>query len=146
MTHLQTILHVEDDPDILDVARMSLTAVGGYEVRQFSSGTAAVAAAPTLRADLLVLDMMMPEMNGLETLAELRKQPHLTHTPVILCTAKTVGLPDAALARQLGLIGTITKPFDAMKLPNQLQQMWSDAANRDAPGPDSRTPQPAGAR
>ena len=127
MAGLTHILHVEDDADIVEVARMSLELLGGFRLDQFTSGAAAVAAAPGLHPDLLLLDMMMPGMDGWQTLLRLRDIPHLREVPAIFMTAKLAGLPDAAAFAEQHVIGTVEKPFDAMALPGQLRAMW-DAA------------------
>ena len=132
MTELVRILHVEDDPDISDVVKLSLTVLGGYEMEQYSSGSDAVEHASELKADLLLLDMMMPGLNGLETLANLRKFPQFAETPALLCTAKTVDLPADDEADDQGIIGTIHKPFGATELPEQIQDMWDRYAARRA--------------
>lgn len=119
------VLHVEDDPDILNIAGIALGMLGGYDLKQFPSGVEAVRAAPETDADLLLLDMMMPGLNGLETLACLRATGRFCDTPAILCTAKTVDLPEPEEALALGIIGTVRKPFDVTELPGQIQHMWN---------------------
>ena len=93
MTDLTQILHVEDDPDIADVVRISLTVLGGLKVHQFASGTDAVASAPTLAADLLLLDMMMPGLDGLATLEKLRQMPQFAATPAVLLPPRPLICP-----------------------------------------------------
>ncbi|MEX0283060.1 MAG: response regulator [Paracoccaceae bacterium] len=129
MTDLVRILHVEDDPDISSVVHMSLTMLGGYEVAQFGSGREAVENAEGQDADLLLLDMMMPGLNGLETLARLRQYPQFADTPALLFTAKTVDLPPDEEARARGIIGTIRKPFGATDLPDEIRNKWNSFAN-----------------
>lgn len=132
MNELQSIVHIEDDPDILEVARLSLEVLGGFHLRQFTDGASAVAAAADIAPDLFLLDMMMPGLNGLETLERMRTHAHLSHVPAILCTAKTVGLPDGSMAERLGLIGVVRKPFDAVSLPVRLREYWRAAATLPA--------------
>lgn len=132
MAGLTHILHVEDDADIVEVARMSLELLGGFRLNQFTSGAAAVAAAPGLHPDLLLLDMMMPGMDGWQTLLRLRDVPHLREVPAIFMTAKLAGLPDAAAFAEQHVIGTVEKPFDAMALPGQLSAMWDRACAQPA--------------
>ena len=85
---LARILYVEDEPDIRMVAQMALEAVGGFTVIACPSGSEALAAAPTAQADLLLLDVMMPGMDGPSTLKALRALPATAGTPVIFMTAK----------------------------------------------------------
>lgn len=132
MTEMTQILHVEDDPDIADVVRMSLTMLGGFEVHQFSSGADAVASAPALAADLLLLDMMMPGLDGLETLEKLRQMPQFSDTPAVLFTAKTIDLPAGEDAASRGIIGTIRKPFGAAELPGQIRALWDGHCGANA--------------
>ncbi|HAL38061.1 MAG TPA: hypothetical protein DCP03_08045, partial [Polaromonas sp.] len=84
---LNRILYVEDEPDIRAVAQMALEAVGGFVVIACASGQEALSAAPQAQADLLLLDVMMPGMDGPNTLKALRALPATAQTPVIFMTA-----------------------------------------------------------
>lgn len=117
------ILYVEDEPDIRMVARMALEAVGGFTVIACVSGQEALDAAPEARADLLLLDVMMPGMDGPGTLKALREIPATAHTPVIFMTAK-VQAAEVALYKGLGALEVIPKPFDPMELSVQIQRIW----------------------
>ncbi|MHB1198619.1 MAG: response regulator [Polaromonas sp.] len=117
------ILYVEDEPDIRMVARMALEAVGGFTVIACVSGQEALDAAPEARADLLLLDVMMPGMDGPGTLKALREIPATAHTPVIFMTAK-VQTTEVALYKGLGALEVIPKPFDPMELSAQIQRIW----------------------
>ncbi|MHB1248847.1 MAG: response regulator [Polaromonas sp.] len=117
------ILYVEDEPDIRMVARMALEAVGGFTVIACVSGQEALDAAPQARADLLLLDVMMPGMDGPGTLKALREIPATAHTPVIFMTAK-VQAAEVALYKGLGALEVIPKPFDPMELSAQIQRIW----------------------
>ncbi len=85
---LNRILHVEDEPDIQEIARVSLETVGGFTVATCSSGREALDRAEEFEPDLLLLDVMMPDMDGPTTLGELRKLPGFGSTPTIFMTAK----------------------------------------------------------
>lgn len=122
------LFHVEDDPDIRNVVRISLTMLGNFELDQFVDGTEAVASAPIMSADLFLLDVMMPGMNGFETLEKLRRFSHFRTTPAILFSAKSIIIPEGQNAADLGIIGTIRKPFDPTTLPGQILEMWQDAS------------------
>ncbi|ATQ73132.1 hypothetical protein CR152_00365 [Massilia violaceinigra] len=126
MTALSLVLYVEDDPDIQTVAQMALEMVGGLALRTCSSGREALAAAAECKPDLLLLDVMMPGMDGPTTLSELRKLPNTASTPVIFMTAK-VQASEVAYYRSLGALGVIAKPFDPMQLPLQVRQLWDEA-------------------
>lgn len=123
MTVLNRILHVEDDEDILMIARLALADLGGFEVLQCSSGAQAVDQAAAFAPDLLLLDYMMPEMNGLQTLQALRKQPDLANTPAIFMTAKAMDSVEAEF-HGMGVLGRITKPFDPVSLPAEIRRIW----------------------
>ena len=118
------ILYVEDEPDIRMVAQMALEAVGGFTVIACASGQEALSAAPTAAADLLLLDVMMPGMDGPSTLKALRAMPGTANTPVIFMTAK-VQAAEVAMYRKLGALEVIPKPFDPMELSAQLQAIWA---------------------
>ena len=121
---LSRILYVEDEPDIRMVAQMALEAVGGFTVIACASGQEALSAAPTAAADLLLLDVMMPGMDGPSTLKALRAMPGTANTPVIFMTAK-VQAAEVAMYRKLGALEVIPKPFDPMELSAQLQAIWA---------------------
>ncbi|MDP3171752.1 MAG: response regulator [Polaromonas sp.] len=120
---LARILYVEDEPDIRMVAQMALEAVGGFTVIACASGSEALAAAPTATADLLLLDVMMPGMDGPSTLKALRDLPATATTPVIFMTAK-VQATEVAQYMALGAIDVIHKPFDPMELSAQIGRIW----------------------
>jgi len=120
---LQTILIVEDDPDIQEIARLSLEAMGGFTVMLCSSGQEAVGHPPDPPPDLILLDFMMPGMDGAETLAALRALPAFAAIPVVFMSAKA--RPDEVRGfMDLGAVDVITKPFDAVALPDQVRAIW----------------------
>jgi two-component system OmpR family response regulator len=127
MSELQLVLYVEDDPDIQMVAQMALEVVGGLTLRSCSSGQEALQAAAECTPDLLLLDVMMPGMDGPATLAGLRKLPNTATTPVIFMTAK-VQASEVAHYKALGALGVIAKPFDPMQLAQQVRALWDGAA------------------
>ncbi len=120
---LQKIMLVEDEPDIQEVARLSLESFGNFTVHICGSGKDAIAQAPTIMPDLIMLDVMMPGMDGLTTLKLLRENPQLNNIPVIFMTAK-------AQANEMkhyidsGAIGAISKPFDPVKLVAEINEIW----------------------
>ena len=119
---LNRILYVEDDSDIRVVAQMALQTVGRFTVIACASGRDALKAAPQARADLLLLDVMMPGMDGPDTLKALRDIPATAHTPVIFITAK-VQAAEVAAYKALGALDVIHKPFDPMELPAQIRRI-----------------------
>lgn len=124
MNTLQRILCVEDEPDIQAVARMALELVGGFQVRVCSSGEQALREAQAFAPDMILLDVMMPGMDGPGTLAALRGLSGLDAVPVAFMTAK-VQPHEVAHYKSLGALGVIAKPFDPMALASQVRQIWS---------------------
>lgn len=121
---LHTILYAEDDPDIQAIALLALETLGGFEVAATTSGDEAVRRIDTFQPDLILLDVMMPGMDGPTALRQLRNHPHAAHVPVIFMTAKVQAHEVQALL-DLGAIAVISKPFDPMTLANELRQKWS---------------------
>ena len=123
MTSLQRILYVEDEADIQAVAKLALEMVGGFEVKICSSGEEALEQAEAFAPQLLLLDVMMPGMDGPSTLAALRKLPSLAEVPAVFMTAK-VQPTEVAHYKSLGALDVIAKPFDPMALAGEVKQIW----------------------
>lgn len=123
--NLETILLVEDEPDIQEVAKLSLESFGDFSVHICSSGKDAIKKAPDIMPDLIILDMMMPVMDGLTTLKLLREDEKLQHIPVIFMTAKA---QSNEMKRYIdsGAIGAISKPFDPLKLVTEIKEIWKN--------------------
>lgn len=124
-SELKKVLYVEDDKSIQLVTRLALEEVGGLVVKVCSSGQEAIEAAAEFTPDLLLLDVMMPGLDGPNTLYELRKLTVTEHTPAIFMTAKVQQQEVAELKQLPGAIEVIAKPFDPMTLASQLQKAWS---------------------
>ena len=121
---LNRITYVEDEPDIRAVAELALTVVGGFEIDVCINGADAIAKAPGFQPDLILLDVMMPGLDGPSTLGALRAIEQLEHTPVIFMTAKVQRHEvDSFLA--LGAIDVIPKPFDPMTLAETISEIWA---------------------
>ena len=116
------VLIIDDDADIRFVAAMSLRAGGAIDVVEASGGLAGVCKAREEQPDVILLDMMMPTMDGSETLAALRLQPATATTPVIFLTAKAV-LVEVERMRALGAAGVLIKPFDPRTLPGDVKAL-----------------------
>ena len=123
MTSLQRILYVEDEPDIQAVAKLALEMVGGFEVKICSSGEEALVEAEAFAPQLLLLDVMMPGMDGPSTLAALRNIPTLAEVPAVFMTAK-VQPSEVAHYKSLGALDVIAKPFDPMGLADEVKRIW----------------------
>ncbi len=130
MASLHRILHVDDEPDIQAVAVATLEMLGGFTVCACASGSAAVAAAAEFAPDLILLDVMMPGLDGPLTLRELRKFPALASVPVIFMTAK-VQPHELDHYLNLGAAGIIAKPFDPMTLCDQVRDLWTAVMIKD---------------
>jgi two-component system, OmpR family, response regulator len=122
---LDKILHVEDEVDIQEIAKMALEAVGGLNVRTCSDGEEALSAAPEFEPDLFLLDVMMPGMDGPETFQALQKLPGFENTPAIFMTAKVMEA-EVARFKEIGALGVIAKPFDPMTLSDQIRALWDE--------------------
>jgi CheY-like chemotaxis protein len=120
------VLFVEDDEDIQEVARLALEIVGGLDVDVASSGAEAVELVRRRIPDLVLLDVMMPGMDGPTTLGALRGEAGMQETPVIFVTAK-VQASEVEQYTALGAIGVIAKPFDPMVLADTARAMWERA-------------------
>ncbi len=123
---LERIMYVEDEPDIQAVAKMALEMVGGFKVQVCGSGQEALVAVRDFAPDLVLLDVMMPGMDGPSTLARLRADPATAAIPVIFLTAK-VQPPEVVRYQSLGALDVIAKPFDPMTLAAQVQRIWRAA-------------------
>ncbi len=123
MSELRRIMHVEDDPSIQTVARVALEAVGGFEVCTCSGGQEALDRFESFAPQLILLDVMMPTMDGPSTLRNLQQQFDLSKIPVVFMTAK-VQTNEIESYKALGASDVVVKPFDPMKLSEQIQGIW----------------------
>lgn len=121
---LRKILYVEDEPDIQEITRLALELAGGFEVEVCSSGEEALHVAPKYGPDLILLDVMMPHMDGPTTFRALRKDPRVERVPIIFMTAK-VQAHEIAQYMELGALDVISKPIDPMALPDTVRTIWS---------------------
>lgn len=119
---IRRVLLVDDEQDIRTIGEMSLGAVGGWTVELAESGADAIERAQTAPPDVILLDVMMPRMDGPTTLAHLRECAALEHVPVIFLTAK-VQPSDVERYLALGATGVIAKPFDPMTLADEVRRL-----------------------
>lgn len=124
----QRILLVDDEDDIREVAAISMHAVGGWEVGSASSGAEAIAKALAEPPDAILLDVMMPDLDGPATFRRLQQDPRTREIPVILLTAKAQAA-DRRFFEELGVAGVLSKPFDPMSLPDQVAELLAGARN-----------------
>jgi len=122
----QRILYVEDEPDIQTITRIALETVGGFTLEVCNSGMEAVNKATAFEPDLILLDVMMPGMDGPSTLAELRTLQATRDTPVIFMTAKAQR-HEIRQYKAMGALDVISKPFDPMRLADNVRSIWERA-------------------
>lgn len=120
---LQRIMYIEDDPSIQRLVQLTLERVGGYQVKVCDSGEQALLDVVEFAPDLILLDVMMPGMDGPQTLAALRAWEVTQHLPVIFMTAKAVA-DEVSSFMSLGVQGVIIKPFNPMTLATEIQEIW----------------------
>lgn len=115
------VLLVDDEPDIRRIGELSLQAAGGWEVILAASGAAGLEAAERHRPEVVLLDMMMPGMDGFMVLKRLREIPGCEATPVIFMTAR-VNEDEVASYLEAGAVGVVHKPFDPTKLSADIRR------------------------
>ncbi|HVU47707.1 MAG TPA: response regulator [Terracidiphilus sp.] len=120
------ILIIDDEDDIREVAALSLESIAGWEVIVASSGAQGIVRAAENKPDAILLDVMMPGMDGPSTFRELRKNPATSTIPVLLLTAK-VQATDQRRFADLGVEAILFKPFDPLTLSTQISDVlgWS---------------------
>ena len=121
---LKKILCVEDELDIQAIAKVALEAVGNFTVHMCGSGQDALDELREFSPDLILLDVMMPGMDGPTTYSSIRKMNDFQNVPIIFMTAKVMEA-DQNLYRSLGAAGIIAKPFDPMTLSSQIEEIWA---------------------
>lgn len=123
MKPLNKILYVEDDEDIAEVASITLTDLGGFTIHHCLSGKEALEAFPDFQPDLVLMDVMMPQMDGLETYEKLRTMEDAKDIPIVYMTAKAQ-THEQKKYQEMGAIGIIVKPFDPFTLCEQVTELW----------------------
>lgn len=123
MQRIERILLVDDEADIRTVTKLALEAVGGMTVETCATGAEAAKHARAFEPDLILLDVMMPGMDGPETFQALRENPKTAPIPVIFFTAKTQKA-DISNLMALGAIGVMAKPFDPMLIADNIRKIW----------------------
>lgn len=121
---LKRVLYIDDDADIREIAVTALELIGELEVDAFASGVEALSSEAPGSPDLLLLDVMMPNVDGPATLALLRRDPRFASAPAVFFTAKGSPADIEALMR-LGAAGVVRKPFDPATLADQLRQVMA---------------------
>lgn len=122
MTTVRKVMLVDDEDDIRTIGNLSLSRVGGWQTVLAASGAEALEKARAEKPDLILLDVMMPGMDGPTTFGRLRAEEATAHTPIIFMTAK-IQKQEVARYLELGALGVIGKPFDPMTLPQEIRKL-----------------------
>ena len=124
---MRRILIINDEDDIREVAALSLEATAGWEIVAASSGAEGIRAAAEHKPDAILMDVMMPGMDGPTTFRQMQQNPAISRIPVLLLTAKVQGVDQRRFA-DLGVAGVLFKPFDPMTLAQQISHAlgWKD--------------------
>jgi CheY-like chemotaxis protein len=128
---LKTVLYVDDETGIREIVRLSLGLTENLAVYTAESGEHAIQLAHDLKPDLVILDVMMPDMDGAETLRRMRTDPELRHIPVVFMTAKAMP-EELGRLRNLGAVEVIRKPFDPMNLATEVTGILKRIETPDA--------------
>jgi CheY-like chemotaxis protein len=120
---LHKVLYVEDEPDIRRIARMALERIGKMSVEVVGDPTMAIEAIIAFKPDLVLLDWMMPALDGPALFTQMKLRPETKLLPVVFMTAKAAKNDLDALL-ELGAVGAIAKPFAPKDLPDQLRAIW----------------------
>ena len=121
---LERICYVEDDEDIQRIVRMSLERVGKMTVELVTDPNSAIGVMREFKPDLVMLDWMMPGMDGPTLFRKMKQLPEVASLPVVFITAKATPRDMEELIT-LGAAGTISKPFSPKDLPEQLRAIWA---------------------
>ena len=123
MGELQRVMCIEDDPDIRMILEFSLQRLGGYELCLCASGIEALGKVAAFQPQLVLLDVMMPELSGPQTLERLRELDVMRDVPMVFLTAKAMRDEVEGLLEH-GATGIIVKPFDPVTLPKDIRIYW----------------------
>lgn len=130
---MRHVLIVDDENDIREVASLALEATAGWKVMTASSGTQGIAMAIEHQPDAILMDVMMPGVDGPTTFREMQKIPSIAPIPVILLTAKVQGA-DKLRFSDLGVAAVLFKPFDPLTLADQIVEAlhWNKESSMPA--------------
>jgi CheY-like chemotaxis protein len=124
MDELRHILYAEDDADIRQVAILALEQVGGFTVRAVENGQEVLDALKEFSAQLVLLDVMMPVMDGVSAYKRMQLDSQLAALPVVLMTAR-VQPAEVQQYQAIGIADVIEKPFDPMTLAERIRGIWN---------------------
>jgi CheY-like chemotaxis protein len=121
---LECVLCVDDEVDFQSIIKISLERLGGIKTHFCTDPQGAMAMAREVKPDLILLDFMMPGLDGATLFKRLQADPDLARIPVVFLTAVMTG-PDARSLNLLGAAGVLVKPFDVLQLPRKLSEIWN---------------------
>jgi CheY-like chemotaxis protein len=122
---LQRIMLADDEPDILEISKIALESIGGYEVAVYTSGRALLEELTEFGPDLIVVDVLMPDLTGPQVLEQIRRVSEHANTPVVYLTGVMQREGDEDL-RATGVVDVILKPFDPMTLADRIDGIWKE--------------------
>lgn len=128
MKELKRILYAEDEPDVQTIVEIIFQSMSDFELKICSNGKLLMDCVEEYMPDLILLDVMMPEMDGPTTFKNLQANPSTKDIPVIFMTAKAQ-LHEVKIFQATGVIGIITKPFDPVALCPEIKKIWEDNQN-----------------
>ncbi|WP_396586226.1 response regulator [Bermanella sp. R86510] len=123
---LNRVMHVDDNESIRLITEMALVDIAGFKLLSCDGGYSALSQAEAFAPELIILDAIMPEMDGLQTLFELRKLPSLTATPVVFMTAN-VQPSEKQKFLDAGAVAVVEKPFEPMELGDIVREIYTRA-------------------
>lgn len=124
------ILYAEDEPDVQTIVEISVWSTSNYEIKTCQNGQLLLECVEEYKPDLILLDVMMPEMDGPATYKNLKLNEKTKNIPVIFITAKAQ-THEIELFKETGVIGVITKPFDPITLCSEIQRIWESSPKVD---------------
>jgi len=120
---LKRIMYVDDDPDLQRIVQLGLERGGGFTVKVCGSGEEAIREIPGFQPDLLLLDVVMPDMSGPKTLETMQGMPELPAVPVVFLTSK-IGESQLQQYKNMGALGVIKKPLEFKRLADHVREFW----------------------
>ena len=123
---LKRIMYVDDDPDLQDIVRLGLETRGGFTVTCCDTGNQALEEIKIFKPDLMILDMLLPGMSGLQLLERMRELRGVPWIPVIFLTSK-ISPQQVEEYKKLGVIGVINKPLNPLELRHQVREIWESS-------------------
>jgi len=137
---MRRILIIDDEDDIREVAALSLEATAGWEILTANSGAKGIEVAVAQQPDAILMDVMMPEVDGPTTFRNMQQNPAISNIPVLLLTAKVQGVDQRRFAG-LGVAAVLFKPFDPLTLADQISEVlgWNKNGHSEQLPPSEPT-------